>query len=72
MDIRKTNSELGWFDWIKQLARVSDDFLIDRIGFDAVMFLRFMRTLRNLLIIMTIVAVAILMPLNVLATQHTG
>lgn len=36
------------------------------------MFLRFMRTLRNLLIIMTIVAVAILMPLNVVATQHTG
>ncbi|CDH49234.1 duf221 domain [Lichtheimia corymbifera JMRC:FSU:9682] len=71
-DTGKTNSELGWFDWIKQLARVSDDFLIDRIGFDAVMFLRFMRTLRNLLIIMTIVAVAILMPLNVLATQHTG
>ncbi|KAI7876687.1 DUF221-domain-containing protein [Lichtheimia hyalospora FSU 10163] len=35
-DTGKSNSELGWFDWIKQLARVSDDFLIDRIGFDAV------------------------------------
>lgn len=61
-----------WFDWIKHVARVSDDFLIDRIGYDAVLFLRFLRTLRVLLVFMVMIAVGILMPINVAATRFTG
>ncbi|KAI9312584.1 hypothetical protein BX666DRAFT_1984491 [Dichotomocladium elegans] len=69
---KKATHEFGWIDWIKQLTRVSDDFLIDRIGFDAVLFLRFVRMIRNLLAIMTLIGAGILMPINVIATQRTG
>ncbi|KAI9495246.1 hypothetical protein BDB00DRAFT_815269 [Zychaea mexicana] len=66
------HAELGWSDWLRQLAKVSDDFLIDGIGYDAVLYLRFMRTLRNILIVLTIIALAVLMPINVAATRITG
>ncbi|KAG2227211.1 hypothetical protein INT45_008455, partial [Circinella minor] len=66
------HAELGWSDWLKQLAKVSDEFLIDGIGYDAVLYLRFMRTLRNILIVLTIIAITILMPINVAATKITG
>ncbi|KAI8137308.1 hypothetical protein BJV82DRAFT_674900 [Fennellomyces sp. T-0311] len=65
-------AQLGWSDWLKQLYKVSDEFLIERIGFDAVLYLRFMRLLRNILVVLTITGFAVLMPINVAATRLTG
>ncbi|KAF7726472.1 hypothetical protein EC973_008707 [Apophysomyces ossiformis] len=62
----------GWFDWVRPLLTVSDEFLIERIGFDAVMFIRFVRVLRKLLLIMSVIGIFALIPINIVATARTG
>ncbi|ORY98486.1 hypothetical protein BCR43DRAFT_512673 [Syncephalastrum racemosum] len=62
----------GWRYWMQHVVTVSDDALIERIGFDAVLFLKFIRLLRNLLCFMTFLGVCILIPVNITATRFTG
>ncbi|KAI9499662.1 hypothetical protein BDB00DRAFT_795028 [Zychaea mexicana] len=62
----------GWFSWIKPVLKADDDFLMDRIGYDAVMFLRFIRLIRRLLIVMSIIGICALVPVNIVATYYTG
>ncbi|KAI7884894.1 DUF221-domain-containing protein [Lichtheimia hyalospora FSU 10163] len=62
----------GWFAWFKPVLKADDDFLMERIGFDAVLFLRFIRLLRRLLIAMSVIGVCALIPVNIVATYHTG
>jgi hypothetical protein len=60
------------FDWIRPLFSAKDDFLLTRIGYDAVLFLKFLRLLRHMLLIMTVVGVCALIPINIVATQASG
>ncbi|KAI8379715.1 uncharacterized protein BYT42DRAFT_569744 [Radiomyces spectabilis] len=62
----------GFFAWFKPVMKTEDDVLLDKLGFDVVLFIRFMRMLRRLLYSMTAIGVFVLIPLNVLATSFTG
>ncbi|KAI8334567.1 hypothetical protein BC941DRAFT_431570 [Chlamydoabsidia padenii] len=62
----------GLFAWFKVIKNTSDEDLLEKIGYDAVLFIAFIRMLRQLLVIMTIVGVCLLIPLNVLANRFTG
>lgn len=57
---------------MQHVVTVSDDALIERIGFDAVLFLKFIRLLRNILCFMTFLGVCVLIPINITATRFTG
>ncbi|CAO3593097.1 unnamed protein product [Absidia cylindrospora] len=63
---------MGLFAWVKPLLTAKDDFLLERIGYDAVLFLRFLRLLRHLLLVMSIVGVCALIPVNIVATRFSG
>jgi hypothetical protein len=62
----------GLFDWIKPVLHTDDDALLEKVGFDAFMFLRVLRILRQLLYIMTFIGVCGLIPINIIATSRTG
>jgi hypothetical protein len=62
----------GWFDWIKPIAKIKDDALIENIGFDGYVFIYFTRILRRLIIVLTLLSMFILLPVNIVATYNTG
>ncbi|ORZ09882.1 hypothetical protein BCR42DRAFT_116808 [Absidia repens] len=62
----------GLFAWFKIIKNTPDDVLLEKIGYDAVLFIAFIRMLRKLLMIMTFVGVLLLIPLNILANRFTG
>src|SRR5207248_1837947 len=62
----------GLFDWIKPVLHTKDDELIEKIGCDAVVFLRFVRLCRRLMIVMCAIGLFILIPVNVMGTRYTA
>lgn len=50
----------GLFDWIKPLLKLREPDLVEKIGLDAVVFLRFTRMCRNIFICSTVFSVIIL------------
>jgi hypothetical protein len=62
----------GLFDWVKPVATVKDDVLIQNIGWDAVLFIRCMRMFRRMFYGLTVVGCLVLIPINIAATSQTG
>jgi hypothetical protein len=62
----------GFFDWVKPVAKVTDDILIQTIGWDAVLFIRCLRMFRRMFYGLTAVGVFVLIPINIAATSQTG
>ncbi|KAJ2956460.1 hypothetical protein NQZ79_g7700 [Umbelopsis isabellina] len=62
----------GFFDWVKPVAKVTDDILIQTIGWDAVLFIRCLRMFRRMFYGLTLVGVFVLIPINIAATSQTG
>jgi Late exocytosis, associated with Golgi transport len=60
----------GIFSWMKPVWQCSDEYLLDRIGLDAVVFLRFWRMCRNIFICLGIGS-AVLIPFNVIVGLKT-
>ncbi|KAG0376514.1 hypothetical protein BGX24_007636 [Mortierella sp. AD032] len=56
----------GLLKWVEASIRVHDNMLVDRIGLDAYMFLRFLRMSAILFSAFTLVGIPILIPLNVI------
>ncbi|OAL56875.1 DUF221-domain-containing protein [Pyrenochaeta sp. DS3sAY3a] len=52
------------FSWLAAV-KVKEQDLMDTIGLDAVVFLRFMRMIRNIFLVLTVVGCGILIPVNV-------
>ena len=50
----------GFFDWIKPVLRIKEPELIEKVGLDAVVFLRFTRMCRDMLLCCTIISIIIL------------
>ena len=57
------------FSWIRAIKDVKEQDLVEKIGLDAVVFLRFLRMIRNMFIVLSIFGCAILIPVN-LTGQH--
>lgn len=50
--------------WIIPVAKTKEQELVQKVGMDAVVFLRFTRMCRNMFLVLTIVGCAILIPIN--------
>jgi calcium permeable stress-gated cation channel len=55
----------GLLSWIGPVSKAKEDFLMERIGMDAVVFLRFTRMLRNIFVILGLIGLVIMIPVNV-------
>jgi hypothetical protein len=54
------------FSWLAAVTNVKEPELVDKIGLDAVLFLRFMRMIRNIFLVVTIFGLGILIPIDVI------
>ena len=57
--------EKGIFSWLKPVLKTKEEDLVDRIGLDATIFLRFTRMLRNLFLALSLIGLLITIPVNV-------
>ncbi|OCK86274.1 DUF221-domain-containing protein [Lepidopterella palustris CBS 459.81] len=55
----------GLFAWIKPILTTKEDALVEQIGLDATIFLRFTKMCRNIFLVLSAVGCAILIPVNV-------
>lgn len=53
------------WSWITPLLHTNEAALIQQIGMDATMFLRFIRMCRNMFLVLALIGVGILVPVNV-------
>ncbi|CAO3641975.1 unnamed protein product [Mucor fragilis] len=62
----------GFFAWFGPVMHTPDSVLIEKIGFDATLFIQFIRMIRRMLYFMTFIGVCIIIPINIVATSFTG
>lgn len=60
----------GIFSWIKPVVNTQEEDLVDRIGLDATLFLRFARMCRNMFLALSVIGCAVLIPINI--SQSSG
>lgn len=61
----------GMFAWFWPVASTKEAELVEKVGLDATIFLRFTRMCRNIFVLVTIVAIAILLPANVIGSKRS-
>ncbi|CAG8481845.1 9876_t:CDS:2, partial [Acaulospora colombiana] len=61
---RSESSHGGLLGWLIPILKISDDKVVNRIGLDAYMFLRFIRLFAIIYAVFTIVGIGILLPVN--------
>lgn len=59
----------GMFAWFRPVASIKEAELVEKVGLDATVFLRFTRMCRNIFALVTIIAVAILLPANYIGSK---
>ncbi|KAI9681977.1 MAG: hypothetical protein M1817_000031 [Caeruleum heppii] len=59
----------GLFAWVKPVWQAKETDLVDKIGLDAVIFLRFTRLCRNLFLVMSVVGCGVLIPSNIFGSD---
>ena len=57
------------FAWFWPVASIKEAELVEKIGLDATIFLRFTKMCRDIFVLVTIVAIAILLPANVISSK---
>ncbi|KAK5135202.1 hypothetical protein LTR08_005451 [Meristemomyces frigidus] len=62
----------GFFGWIPPLIRTKEQQMVDTVGLDAAIFMRFTRMLRNIFTALSIVGCGILIPVNLLASNDSA
>lgn len=62
----------GLFSWLKPVLRTKEDDLVDRIGLDATVFLRFAKMLRNIFIFLSIIGCTVMIPVNLVESSGEG
>jgi calcium permeable stress-gated cation channel len=60
----------GMFSWLKPVWHCTDEYLLEKIGLDAVLFLRFWRMCRNIFICLGIGS-AVMIPYNIIVGLKT-
>jgi hypothetical protein len=54
---------------LKAIKDVKEQDLVDKIGLDAVLFLRFLRMIRNIFAVLSVIGCGILIPVNVVGAS---
>ncbi|KAG0027218.1 hypothetical protein BGZ82_009109 [Podila clonocystis] len=67
-DKRAPRLEEGYFSWMGPVWSCPDQVLVDKIGLDAVVFIRFIRMCRQVFMAMAVIGCGALIPINVIAT----
>lgn len=62
----------GFFAWVTPLWKTTEEDMVNLIGMDATIFMRFTRMCRNIFAILTVLGCAILIPVNWTATTRVG
>jgi len=62
----------GIFAWVDPIRRTKEMDMVDKIGMDGALFLRFARMLRSIFIVLTVFGCAILIPVHIAFTQSFG
>lgn len=60
----------GFFSWVTPIRTVKDVELVEKIGLDATVFLRFLRMTRNIFIALTVVGCGVLIPVNLVGGHN--
>ena len=55
----------GLFSWIHPVLKTKEDVLVDKLGLDAALFLRFTRMLRNMFLALSVLGCLVMIPANV-------
>ncbi|KAI9798185.1 MAG: hypothetical protein M1833_004934 [Piccolia ochrophora] len=59
----------GIFAWTIPILKTRETHLVDKVGLDATVFLRFCRMCRNLFLVMSVIGCGVLIPANVLGGE---
>ncbi|KAF9957060.1 hypothetical protein BGZ72_002203 [Mortierella alpina] len=70
-DVRSPELPQGIFSWITASFRINDSELVNRIGLDAYMFVRFQRMCAMLFTGFTLVAIPVIIPINLVNGVNT-
>ncbi|KAG0218308.1 hypothetical protein BGX33_007813 [Mortierella sp. NVP41] len=70
-DKRAPKLEEGYFSWMGPVWSCPDEVLVEKIGLDAVVFIRFVRMCRQVFIAMAILGCGVLIPVNVIGTLRS-
>lgn len=55
----------GWFSWFQPLVKCHESDLVDKIGLDAIVFLRFLRMCRTIFFFLGLIGCLVMIPVNV-------
>lgn len=55
----------GLFGWVKPVWSAREELIVEKLGLDAALFLRFTRMLRNIFVVLAVIGVGIMIPVNV-------
>jgi hypothetical protein len=62
----------GLFAWFMPLTKTKEAQLVDKVGMDGTVFLRFTRMCRNIFLVLSVISVAILIPANTVGSNKDG
>ncbi|KAG0240516.1 hypothetical protein B0O80DRAFT_496364 [Mortierella sp. GBAus27b] len=68
---RAPKLEQGYFSWIGPVWSCPDSVLFEKIGLDAVVFIRFIRMCRNAFFVMGLVGCGAIIPINIIITKRS-
>jgi calcium permeable stress-gated cation channel len=62
----------GLFSWVKPIVKTREPYVVEKLGLDAAVFLRFTRMCRNLFLCMSIIGCGVMIPTNVASSNNFG
>lgn len=62
----------GLFAWFTPVATTKEAQMVDKVGLDGTVFLRFTRMCRNMFLVLSVVSIAILIPANTIGSNRTN
>lgn len=62
----------GYLSWIHPIKNVGEHELMEKIGMDAVVFLRFLKMLRNIFLVISVLGLGIILPVNLTGGGSSG
>ena len=60
----------GLFAWFSPLITTHEDQLVDKVGMDAVIFLRFTKMCRNIFLVLSIIGCGVLIPVHIFESSN--
>ncbi|GAB1732503.1 hypothetical protein NU195Hw_g1962t1 [Hortaea werneckii] len=62
----------GIFGWIPPLVRTKEQDMVNKVGLDGAIFIRFTKMLRNIFACLTVVGCGILLPVNLVSSNNSA